>query len=621
QQQGGDDEVLEVECALDMPEVVQRQDSLYRDASRAGGASHHGHERWGKTLRLAFQCVGVLYGDIGTSPLYVYSSTFTAGVRHTDDLLGVLSLIIYSFILFTMVKYVYIALRANDDGDGGTFALYSLISRHAKVSLVPNQQAEDELGHAAAGLPGGVPRAAGQGAPGDEQARAHLALPAHHPRHGHGDQRRLPDAGHLRAVRRRGAQGEGATPHHRPDRVDHGGHPGGALLGAALRHGQGGLLLRAGRHPLAAPHRRRRRVQPRQARHRRPPGLQPQVYRRLLPAQQEGRVDLPRRHPPLLHRHRGSLRRPRLLQHPLHPAQLRLRPRPLRAPRLRRPGRLPPQVPGRGGQHVLQVHPDGPLLAHLRPGHRRLHHRQPGHDLLRLRHHLPLAGAGVLPARQDPAHLQAVPGPALHPGGQLPAGLRRLRRHRGLQDHRGHRRGARHLRRPRHAHHYAAPHRGDAPGVEDERVVRRSLLRRLHGVRVRLPLLGALQVPARRVHPRGHLGGAHGRHDRVALRAREALQVRTGAHGVAGQGAGAAGRPRPAQGARSGALLHGPRAGDPAGVPAPHREDPVHPRRAALRLRQAPPRAARGHVGAVPVPAGGAEGAQAVPVRGEVRVP
>lgn len=144
-QQGGDEEVLEVECALDMPEVVQRQDSLYRDASRAGGASHHGHERWGKTLRLAFQCVGVLYGDIGTSPLYVYSSTFTAGVRHTDDLLGVLSLIIYSFILFTMVKYVYIALRANDDGDGGTFALYSLISRHAKVSLVPNQQAEDEL--------------------------------------------------------------------------------------------------------------------------------------------------------------------------------------------------------------------------------------------------------------------------------------------------------------------------------------------------------------------------------------------------------------------------------------------------------------------------------------------
>lgn len=146
---GGDEQEM---VAVEMP-VVMRQDSLFRDASRAGGHGHHGMqqpgmEHWGKTLRLAFQCVGVLYGDIGTSPLYVYSSTFTSGtggVGHTDDLLGVLSLIIYSFILFTMVKYVYIALRANDDGDGGTFALYSLISRHAKVSLVPNQQAEDEL--------------------------------------------------------------------------------------------------------------------------------------------------------------------------------------------------------------------------------------------------------------------------------------------------------------------------------------------------------------------------------------------------------------------------------------------------------------------------------------------
>uniref|UniRef100_A0A0E0LG27 Potassium transporter n=1 Tax=Oryza punctata TaxID=4537 RepID=A0A0E0LG27_ORYPU len=138
----------DLERALGVP-AVQRQDSLYRDASRAGGGSHeHAHEGWARTLRLAFQCFGVLYGDIGTSPLYVYSTTFNVnegGIRHTDDLLGVLSLIVYSFLLFTIIKYVYIALRANDDGDGGTFALYSLISRHANVSLVPNQQVEDEL--------------------------------------------------------------------------------------------------------------------------------------------------------------------------------------------------------------------------------------------------------------------------------------------------------------------------------------------------------------------------------------------------------------------------------------------------------------------------------------------
>ncbi|PWZ40390.1 Potassium transporter 22 [Zea mays] len=142
-----DQDMADLELALEavVPVSVQRQDSLYRDATRAGGGGQQQHEGWARTLRLAFQCVGVLYGDIGTSPLYVYSSTFAGGIRDTDDLLGVLSLIIYSFLLFTIIKYVYIALRANDDGDGGTLALYSLISRHAKVSLVPNHQPEDEL--------------------------------------------------------------------------------------------------------------------------------------------------------------------------------------------------------------------------------------------------------------------------------------------------------------------------------------------------------------------------------------------------------------------------------------------------------------------------------------------
>ncbi|CAN6292839.1 unnamed protein product [Urochloa humidicola] len=135
---------LESEADVPLPEM-QRQDSLYAAATRAAGADHHGKDSWARTLRLALQCVGILYGDIGTSPLFVYSSTFRDGVGHPDDLLGALSLIIYSFVLFTVIKYVYIALRANDDGDGGTFALYTLISRHAKVSLIPNQQAEDEL--------------------------------------------------------------------------------------------------------------------------------------------------------------------------------------------------------------------------------------------------------------------------------------------------------------------------------------------------------------------------------------------------------------------------------------------------------------------------------------------
>ncbi|KAJ1294720.1 hypothetical protein BS78_01G167500 [Paspalum vaginatum] len=131
----------------DLPPAVdvKRQDSLYRDATMPAHDGHHGQESWVRTLRLAFQCVGILYADLGTSPLYVYANTFKGGVKHQDDVLGVLSIIIYSFVLFTMIKIVFIALYANDDGDGGTFALYSLISRYAKVLLIPNQQAEDEL--------------------------------------------------------------------------------------------------------------------------------------------------------------------------------------------------------------------------------------------------------------------------------------------------------------------------------------------------------------------------------------------------------------------------------------------------------------------------------------------
>lgn len=97
------------------------------------------------TLSLAFQSIGIVYGDIGTSPLYVYASTFTKRkIEHNDDILGVLSLIIYTIALVPFLKYVFIVLWANDNGDGGTFALYSLICRYAKVSLIPNYQPEDK---------------------------------------------------------------------------------------------------------------------------------------------------------------------------------------------------------------------------------------------------------------------------------------------------------------------------------------------------------------------------------------------------------------------------------------------------------------------------------------------
>ncbi|RYQ85096.1 hypothetical protein Ahy_B10g104604 [Arachis hypogaea] len=99
---------------------------------------------WSMTLQLAFQSIGVVFGDLGTSPLYVLPSTFANGIKDNEDLLGVLSLIYYTLTLLPMIKYIVIVLRANDNGEGGTFALYSLICRYAKVGMIPNQQAEDE---------------------------------------------------------------------------------------------------------------------------------------------------------------------------------------------------------------------------------------------------------------------------------------------------------------------------------------------------------------------------------------------------------------------------------------------------------------------------------------------
>ncbi|XXG68806.1 hypothetical protein AAC387_Pa06g1813 [Persea americana] len=95
-------------------------------------------------LRLAFQSLGVVYGDLGTSPLYVFYNTFPNQISVQEDILGALSLIIYSLTLIPLIKYVFVVLRANDNGQGGTFALYSLLCRHANIKTIPNQHRTDE---------------------------------------------------------------------------------------------------------------------------------------------------------------------------------------------------------------------------------------------------------------------------------------------------------------------------------------------------------------------------------------------------------------------------------------------------------------------------------------------
>ncbi|XP_074567835.1 putative potassium transporter 8 [Curcuma longa] len=102
---------------------------------------------WKATLVLAFQSLGVVYGDLSISPLYVFRSTFAEDIKHSEtneEIFGVLSFVFWTLTLVPLFKYVFIVLRADDNGEGGTFALYSLICRHANVSLLPNKQVADE---------------------------------------------------------------------------------------------------------------------------------------------------------------------------------------------------------------------------------------------------------------------------------------------------------------------------------------------------------------------------------------------------------------------------------------------------------------------------------------------
>ena len=81
--------------------------------------------------------LGIIYGDIGTSPLYVFKA-IVGGVPISEKLiLGGISLITWTLTLQTTLKYVVITLRADNKGEGGIFSLFSLVRRRAKWLIVP----------------------------------------------------------------------------------------------------------------------------------------------------------------------------------------------------------------------------------------------------------------------------------------------------------------------------------------------------------------------------------------------------------------------------------------------------------------------------------------------------
>ncbi len=85
--------------------------------------------------------LGVVYGDIGTSPMYTLKAIMTGNgglsTMGEDVVLGALSLLIWTITLITTVKYVLVAMKADNHNEGGIFALYSLVKRCGKWLIIP----------------------------------------------------------------------------------------------------------------------------------------------------------------------------------------------------------------------------------------------------------------------------------------------------------------------------------------------------------------------------------------------------------------------------------------------------------------------------------------------------
>ncbi|KAL7233625.1 hypothetical protein ACSBR1_017272 [Camellia fascicularis] len=88
-------------------------------------------------LSLAYQSLGVVYGDLNTSPLYVYKTTFSGKLSlHEDDekIYGVLSFIFWTFTLIALFKYIFIVISANDNGEG-VEAMFADLGHFSPLSI------------------------------------------------------------------------------------------------------------------------------------------------------------------------------------------------------------------------------------------------------------------------------------------------------------------------------------------------------------------------------------------------------------------------------------------------------------------------------------------------------
>src|SRR5678809_1506116 len=81
--------------------------------------------------------LGIIFGDIGTSPLYVFNAIIGSKTVSEQLIIGSLSCIIWTLTLQTTIKYVILTLRADNRGEGGIFSLYALVRRHKRWLVLP----------------------------------------------------------------------------------------------------------------------------------------------------------------------------------------------------------------------------------------------------------------------------------------------------------------------------------------------------------------------------------------------------------------------------------------------------------------------------------------------------
>jgi KUP system potassium uptake protein len=89
------------------------------------------------TIASLLVALGIIYGDIGTSPLYVLKAI--VGERPIDEVLvlGGVSCVFWTLVIQTTVKYIWLTLKADNDGEGGIFSLYALVRRYGKKLVIP----------------------------------------------------------------------------------------------------------------------------------------------------------------------------------------------------------------------------------------------------------------------------------------------------------------------------------------------------------------------------------------------------------------------------------------------------------------------------------------------------